>query len=136
MKTSSSSYQSTHTLTLPLTFPFPLCLFTSLTNLCFTITLPSSFSLSYNLTLLLLILFCINLISFLLFNPYFSHTKNVSTLSLSLSLLCFGKFLFFLKTLIKVVGFFFFFFFFNMCFGIVCQDICVSHVKNICHDFM
>ena len=35
---------------------------------------------------LLSILFCINLISFLLFNLFFSHTKTMSTLSLSLSL--------------------------------------------------
>ena len=47
---------------------------------------------------LLSILFCINLISFLLFNLFFSHTKTMSTLSLSLSL----SVLFFFITLIKV----------------------------------
>ena len=46
------------------------------------ITHSSSFPLSYILTFLLSILFCINLISFPLFNLYFSHTKSVSTLSL------------------------------------------------------
>ena len=55
------------------------------TSLYFTFTLPSSFSLFYILNLLLPILFCINLISFLLFNLYFFHTKTVSTFSLSLS---------------------------------------------------
>ena len=45
------------------------------------ITHSSSFLLSYILTFLLTILFCINLISFPSFNLYFSHTKNVSTLS-------------------------------------------------------
>ena len=48
---------------------------------CYT----SSIYLSYILTILLPILFCINLISFLPFNPYFSHTK-MWVLSLSLSL--------------------------------------------------
>ena len=58
------------------------------TTLYFTVTLPSSFPLSYNLTLLLPILFCINLTSFLSFNPYFFHTQKlwVYILSLSLSL--------------------------------------------------
>ena len=45
------------------------------TTLCFTIRVLSSFYLSYILTLFLPILFCLNLISFLPFNPYFSHTK-------------------------------------------------------------
>ena len=77
------------------------------TTLFFTITLPSSFYLSYILTLLFPIIFCINLISFLPFNSYFSHIyKNVSFLSLSL--LSFGGFLFFLITLIKVDGSIFF----------------------------
>ena len=49
---------------------------------------------------LLSILFCINLISFLLFNLFFSHTKTMSTLSLSLSLSL--SVLFFFITLIKV----------------------------------
>ena len=56
------------------------------TTLYFTIKLPSSFSLSYILTLLLPILFCTNLISLIPLNPYFFYTKIVSTLSLSLSL--------------------------------------------------
>jgi len=42
--------------------------------------------------------------------------------SLSLSLLSFGRFLFFLITLIKVDGSFLFFI---MCFGIVCVCVCV-----------
>ena len=54
-----------------------------LTTLYFTIT---PFSLSYILILLLPILFCINSISLLTFNPYFSNKKTMSTLSLSLSL--------------------------------------------------
>ena len=53
-------------------------------TLYFTVILPSSFSLYYILTLLLPILFCINLISFLPFNPYFPHKKIVNTLSLPL----------------------------------------------------
>ena len=67
------------------------------TTLYFTIILPPLFSLSYILTILLLILFFLNLILFLSFNLYFSHTKIVSTLSLSLSLspLSFGEFLLF-----------------------------------------
>ena len=91
--------------TLPPTFHFPLCLFTSPciftspTTFYFTITLHSSFSLSYNLILFLPILFCINLISFPPFNPYFFPHKNYEY---SLSLLSFGEFLFFLITLIKV----------------------------------
>ena len=52
------------------------------TTIYFTIKLPLSFPLSYIWTLLLSILFCINLISFFPFNPYFSHTKTVSNLSL------------------------------------------------------
>ena len=63
------------------TFPLPLYLQTILN---FTITLPSFFSLFYILTILLPFLFCINFISFFPFNPYFSHKKIVSTLSLSL----------------------------------------------------
>ena len=64
-----------------LSFPF-LHLYLSNT-LYFTIT--PSFSLSYIL-ILLPILFCINLISLLTFNPYFSTKKTVSYLSLSLCL--------------------------------------------------
>ena len=64
------------------TFSLPLYLHTILN---FTITLPSFFSLFYILTILLPFLFCINFISFFPFNPYFSHKKIVSTLSLSLS---------------------------------------------------
>ena len=67
---------------------------------CYT----SSIYLSYILTILLPILFCINLISFLPFNPYFSHTKMwVLSLSLSLSILSFGGFLFFLITLFRLM---------------------------------
>ena len=84
-KTSSSPYYSIPMVTLSSTFSFSLCLFTSPTTFCFTATLPSSFPISYNLTLLLPILFCINLISFLPFNLYFSHTKTEYSLSLSLS---------------------------------------------------
>ena len=83
-KTSSSPYYSIPMVTLSSTFSFSLCLFTSPTTFCFTATLPSSFPISYNLTLLLPILFCINLISFLPFNLYFSHTKTEYSLSLSL----------------------------------------------------
>ena len=68
----------------PLSLPFYLP-----TTLYFTIKLPSSFSLSYILTLLLPILFCTNLISLIPLNPYFFYTKIVSTLSLSLSLCSF-----------------------------------------------
>ena len=59
------------------------------TTLYFTVKLHSSFPLYNILTLLLPILFCINLISLIPFNPYFFYTKIVSTLSLSLSLLIF-----------------------------------------------
>ena len=59
--------------------------------------------LSYILTLLLPISFCINLISFSSSSPYFSPNK-MWVLSLSL-----GGFLFFLIPLIKVDGSFFFF---------------------------
>ena len=63
---------------------------------------------SYILTLIFLISFCINLISFSSFSPYFPPTK-LSTLSLSLSLsLSLCGFLFFLIPLIKVYGSFFF----------------------------
>ena len=64
----------------------------------------SSIYLFYILTILLPILFCINLISFLPFNPYFSHTKMwVLSLYLSLSILSFGGFLFFLITLFRLM---------------------------------
>ena len=53
-----------------------------LTTLYFTIT---PFSLSYILILLLPILFCINSISLLKFNPYFSNKKTLSALYLSLT---------------------------------------------------
>ena len=76
-------------------FSSPILLLYLSTTLFFTITLPSSFLLFYILTFLLSILFCINLISFPPFNLYFSHTKNVNTLSL-------GGFLFFLIALIQV----------------------------------
>ena len=56
-------------------FSFPLCLSTTL---YLTIKIPLSFSLSYILTLLLYILFCINLISF------FSYKNCEYSLSLSL----------------------------------------------------
>ena len=48
------------------------------TTLGFIVTLPSSFYLSYILTLLLPILFCINLMSFLPFNPDFQHNLSLS----------------------------------------------------------
>ena len=70
-------------------------------------TLPLYFlHLFYILTLLLPILFCINLISF-------SHSIHIFPIqnceySFSFSVLYFGEFLFFLITLIKVDGFFFF----------------------------
>ena len=54
------------------------------TTLYFTVTISSSFSLFYILALLFPILFCVNSIPILSFNPYFSHKKIVSTLSLSL----------------------------------------------------
>ena len=68
-------------------------------TLYFSATLSSSFSLSYILTLFLPILFCINLISFLSFNPYFVfHTKLwVLSLSLSLSLSTFFWWIFVLS---------------------------------------
>lgn len=77
------------------------------TTLYFTVILPSSFSLYYILTLLLPILFCINSISFLPFNPYFPHKKIVNTLFLP-----FLWILFFLIILING------FLFLNICFGI------------------
>ena len=56
------------------------------TTLYFTVILPSTFSLSYILTFLFPIIFCINSISFLSFNSYFSHEKNCEySLSLTLS---------------------------------------------------
>ena len=86
------------------------------TILGFIVTTPSSFYLSYILTLLLHILFCINLMSFLPFNPDFQHNH-----SLSLSLGGFSLFL-------------------NMCFGIVCVCVCVcvfsiSHKKSFIFPF-
>ena len=65
-------------------------------------------SLFYNLPLLLPILFCINLISFSHSIHIFPTQNCEYSVSLSLSLLSFGEFLFFLITLIKVDGFFFF----------------------------
>ena len=94
-------------ITLPPTFPLPFWFFIS--PLLFT--LPLHFLHHFFFLIFLLFFssfyFCINSISFLPFNSYFSHEKTVSTLSLS-------RFLFFLKTLIKVDGFFFL-----MCYGIV-----------------
>ena len=52
------------------------------------------------------ILFCLNSISFLPFNPYFSNQKKKSEYCLSLSLFSFGRFFLFLITLIKGDGFF------------------------------
>ena len=78
-----SSYQFTFIVTLPSIFPLSLPLHLP-TTLNFTVTFSSSFSLLYILTLLFSILFCINLILFFPFNPYFSHKKIVSILSLSL----------------------------------------------------
>ena len=63
---------------LPLYFP---------TTLYITVKLLSSFPLSYILTLFSSILFCINLISFIPFDPYFFPHKNCEY-SLSLSLYC------------------------------------------------
>ena len=63
----------------------PFLLFYLPIALYFTVTFPSSFSLSYVLTFFLPILFHINLIPFLLSNPYFSYEKIESSLSLSLS---------------------------------------------------
>ena len=64
---------------------FPTCLPLYLpTTFYFSVALLSSFSLSYILTLLLPILFCTNLISFLQFNSYFP-TQKLWVLSLSLS---------------------------------------------------
>ena len=58
------------------------------TTFYFTVKLLSCFPLSFILTFLLLILFCVNLKSFHQFNPYFSTQKLwVLSLSLSLSLL-------------------------------------------------
>ena len=81
------------TVTLPPIFPFPFCFF--IFPLLFT--LPLHF-LHYFLFIIYLLFFssfyfCINSISFLPFNSYFSHEKIVSTLS-------FSRFLFFLITLI------------------------------------
>ena len=62
----------------PLSFPLYFS-----TTPYFTVTISSSFSLFYILTLLFPILFCINSIPILSFNPYFSH-KKLWVLSLSL----------------------------------------------------
>lgn len=59
---------------------------------------------------LLLILFCLNLILFLSFNLYFSHTKIVSTLSLSLHFIL-VNFCYFLQLSLRLI--------FLMRFGIV-----------------
>ena len=70
------------------------------TTLYFFLTPPSSFSLFYILTFLLPILFCIKFdIISTIQSIFFSH-KTVSTLSLSLSLLSFGVFLFIFITLL------------------------------------
>ena len=79
----------------------PFLLFYLPIALYFTGTFPSSFFLSYIFTIFFPhFCFCINSISFLSFNPYFSHKKTMSSLSLS-------RFLFFLIPLIKAYGFFF-----------------------------
>ena len=62
----------------PLSFPLYFS-----TTLYFTVAISSSFSLFYISTLLFPILFCINSIPILSFNPYFSH-KKLWVLSLSL----------------------------------------------------
>ena len=68
---------------LPPTFPLSLCLFISL--LLFTLPLNFFYHSLFLIFQLFfsLILFCINLILFIPFNPYFFHTKTVSTFSLS-----------------------------------------------------
>ena len=91
----------TPTITCLSTFSFPLCLFIS--PLLYRYT---SFLFFYILTLLLPILFCINVISFFHSIHIFSTQNCEFSLSLSLS-----EFLFFLITLINVDGVFFFFFF-------------------------
>ena len=84
-------------------------LFLSFLPLYFPTTFSLYFlSLFYNLPLLLPILFCINLISFSHSIHIFPTQNCEYSVSLSLSLLSFGEFLFFLITLIKVDGFFFF----------------------------
>ena len=88
-------------------FPFLFCLFIS-HYFYFTITLLSSFSLSYIMILFLPFLFCINSIPFLLSNPYFSYKKTEYSLSLSTF---FWWILFFLITLIKFDVFYLFIFF-------------------------
>ena len=100
---------NTPTITCLSTFSFPLCLFIS--PLLYRYT---SFLFFYILTLLLPILFCINVISFFHSIHIFSTQNCEFSLSLSLS-----EFLFFLITLINVDIFFlicvlvscFFFFF-------------------------
>ena len=85
------------------------------TTLYFIITLLSSLLLSYILTLLLLILFCINLVPFLPCNPYFSHKITVSILSLSwwIFVLSYNFFLWVFLIILIMVDFYFL----NICFG-------------------
>ena len=85
-------------------FPSLFCLFIS-HYFYFTVTLLSSFfTFLYFDFFFLPFLFCINSISFLSSNPYFSYKKTEYSLSLSIF---FWWILFFLITLIKFDGFFF-----------------------------
>ena len=85
-KNSSSPYWSTFIITIPLTFPFPLYLLSPHYSLL-TITLPSLFSLSYILNILLphFILYKFDIIS-LIQSISFIQKNCKFSLSLSLSL--------------------------------------------------
>ena len=94
------------------------------TSLYFTIKLSSSFLLSHNLTLLLLILLCINLISFFPFNSYFfpkkkKNCKHSLSLSLSLSLSTFFWGIFFLSYNSNLSWWILFYFIILMCFDVM-----------------
>ena len=90
---------------------FSLLVHTPTVTLFPTISFPV-LPLFYILTLLLPILFCINFISFSHSIHIFPTQNCEYSLSLSLSLLSFGEFLFFLIILIKVDGFILFYFIF------------------------
>ena len=76
-----------HTITLPQTFLLPLCLFIFPLFSTLLLHFFRYFIFLIFFTLPFPILFCINLVSFIPFNPFFSYKKYKCSLSLSLSLI-------------------------------------------------